>query len=168
VVSTNFFRMIKFRTPYQPYGRRTYGMRVTVLVVFVLSSAVCFAADKNIGTWKLNSLKSKGVSGLSRTMKVAKAGPNTFEYIFEDTRNGKTTRSTDNRICDGKEHRSSGTIPSRYVCDDSKTVFMRDDKSKVEYKHAYSADGKTLTNSVNEWNADGKLIREEVRVFDRQ
>ena len=69
-------------------------------------------------------------------------------------------------MCDGREHRNERS--SSYTCNDSKTIFLRDGKPALEYKHSFSSDGNTLTNAVTGWDKDGKVIRSEVRVFERQ
>ena len=139
---------------------------MTFLTVFGVVCATTFAAHHD-GTWKMNIAKSKGVGDItSRTMKITEAGPKTFHYEFEETRNGKTTKNTDTRVCDGREHRNERS--SSYTCNDAKTIFLRDGKPALEYKHSFSSDGNTLTNAVTGWDKDGKVIRSEVRVFERQ
>ena len=51
--------------------------------------------------------ESKDVGDITmRTMKITEGGPKTFHYEFEETRNGKTTKNADTRVCDGREYRN--------------------------------------------------------------
>lgn len=140
-----------------------------VFAIGVLSVAAAFAQAPT-GTWKLNPAKSKSIGDLvHRTMTVTKTGPATYRLEFESAmKDGKTTKSSDERVCDGKEHASKDDNTLTYSCDEAKTLFKRNGKLTLEYLHSLSADGKTHTNSVRRFGPDGKVTGKEVRVFDRQ
>ena len=147
-------------------------MRCTRFVLFLAmsSTTICFAADKNVGTWKLVPSKSSGLGDrVVRTMKISMTGPNTFMYEFETTdKDGKASRNTDNRVCDGKEHTSEVDSTVNYTCVVGHSVFKRDGKAYLEYTGTYSPDGKTLSNQVKRWDKDGKPLPTAINFFERQ
>jgi hypothetical protein len=144
-------------------------MRTLCALMIVLTPAVV-AADKNVGTWKLVPSKSSGLGDIvDRVMKVSQVGPNKFHYEFETrTKDGKVDRSTDDRVCDGKEHASVIDSSVTYTCEIGHSVFKRGGKPYLEYTGTFSPDGKTLSNSVKRWDKGGKPLPEGVNFFERQ
>jgi hypothetical protein len=140
------------------------------MATFAVLSFAAFAADRNVGTWKLDPAKSKNMGEMTgRVMKISKVGENKFHYEFETTtKDGKTTRNTDERVCDGKGHHSVADKSIMYTCAEGHTVFKRDDKPYLEYIGTYSADGKTFTNVTKTWTKDGQAMPDQIRVYDRQ
>jgi hypothetical protein len=95
---------------------------------------------------EVGAVKSSGLGEVvDRVMKVSQVAPNRFHYEFETkTKDGKVERSTDDRICDGKEHTSVVDGSVTYACEVGHSVFKRDGKRYLEYTGTYSPDGKTL------------------------
>ena len=145
-------------------------MRTLCVLTFVLLPQVSLAADNNVGTWKLVPSKSSGLGDVvDRTMKISQVGPNTFHYEFETTtKDGKVAKSTDNRVCDGKEHTSEVNTSTTYTCVIGNTVFKQGGKRYLEYTGTYSPDGKTLSNGIKRWDKDGKPLPDAVNFFQRQ
>ncbi len=145
-------------------------MRTLCVFTFVVLSPICFGADKNVGTWKLVPSKSSGLGDVvDRTMKVSRVGPNTFHYEFETTtKDGKVAKSTDHRVCDGKEHTAEADSSITYTCVIGNTVFKRGGKRYLEYTGTFSADGKTLSNGIKRWDKDGQPLPDGLNFFHRQ
>jgi hypothetical protein len=144
-------------------------MRSSMVLILMIVPAV-FAAEKNVGTWKLVPSKSSGLGDVvDRVMKVSETGPNKFHYEFETrTKDGKVDRSTDDRMCDGKEHTSVVDSAVTYTCEVGHSVFKRGGKRYLEYTGTYSPNGKTLANAIKRWDKDGKPLPDALNFFERQ
>jgi hypothetical protein len=145
------------------------------LVFCVLGAAICFAADPQIGTWKLNEAKSKITAGTNKYTTVT----------FKDTvGNIKTTQdgiSGDGKPIhvewsgkfDGKDYPVTGdpnadTRSYRKV--DDRTLEMtakKNGKVIATARTSVSADGKSRTANVTGTTADGKKFKNVV-VYNKE
>ena len=147
----------------------------SVLALFVLAQ-VLFAADVNVGTWKLNLAKSTYSPGPPPKAEIA-----TFEEV------GSAIKLTVDRLdaqskavhvewlgkLDGKEYPVKGDSNSdmrsyRKVDDYTfEQVNKRNGQVTTTVKIVYSRDGRTRTNTVTGTNAQGQRVT-NVQVYDRQ
>jgi hypothetical protein len=144
-------------------------MRPTAIILGSIAFTVSAIAADFTGTWKLSLPKSKLTSDLvSETMKIEQTGPNTYRTTVDTVRkSAKKEHQVINRICDGKEHPSTGVgfkqEGSSEICEQSpstrKVTEKRDGKVEGEFTSTVSGDGKVLTNV---WKGG------ETRVFERQ
>jgi len=134
---------------------------LTLAAVFA-AVAVGFAADVNIGTWKLNDAKSKNVSDEKNfTLVIAAAGENV--KITEDGlyANGKPWHEEWTGKFDGKDYPVTGdpdtdTRAYKPVNDHTLAIAAKKGgKTVVTGRVVYSADGKTRTVTENVTNANG-------------
>jgi hypothetical protein len=119
---------------------------------------------------EVGAVKSSGLGEVvDRVMKVSQVGPNKFYYEFETkTKDGKVERSTDDRICDGKEHTSvvDGLVTTRAR---SAIAFSSGTGNVTSNILARTPpDGKTLANSIKRWDKDGKPLPDALNFFQRQ
>jgi hypothetical protein len=146
---------------------------LTLAPVFV-SVAVCFAADVNVGTWKLNDAKSKNVSDENNfTMVIAAAGDSV--KVTGDGIDDKAKPWHDEWTgkFDGKDYPVTGdpdndTRAYKPVNDHTLAITAKKGGKIVETgRVVYSADGKTRTVTDTVTNANGTKTR-VTEVFDRQ
>jgi len=144
---------------------------ITLAALFV---AVCFAADVNVGTWKLNNAKSKNVSDENNfTMVIAAAGDSV--KISEDGSDdkGKPWHDEWTGKFDGKDYPVTGdpdndTRAYKPVNDHTLALTAKKGGRIVETgRVVYSADGKTRTVTETVANARGLKTR-VTEVFDTQ
>jgi len=134
--------------------RKESDMRTrTVLaaLAFCLAGAVaCFAADSNLGTWKLNEAKSNIPAGVPKNTKVVytAAGDQVKGTIDGVDAAGKPLHSEWTGKFDGKDYPVTGD-PSV----DARSIQMVDAR---HYKVANKKNGKTTTTGTIEFSADGK------------
>jgi hypothetical protein len=135
---------------------------------------VCFAADVNLGTWKLNNVKSKNVSDENNfTMVIAAAGDSV--KISEDgiDDKGKPWHDEWTGKFDGKDYPVRGdpdndTRAYKPVNDHTLAIAAKKGGKIVETgRVVYSADGKTRTVTDAVTNANGTKTR-VTEVFDKQ
>ena len=124
---------------------------VLATLAFCLAGAVaCFAADSNLGTWKLNEAKSKIPAGVPKNTKVVytAAGDQVKGTIDGVDAAGKPLHSEWTGKFDGKDYPVTGD-PSV----DARSIQMVDAR---HYKVANKKGGKTTTTGTIEFSADGK------------
>jgi hypothetical protein len=123
------------------------------------------------GTWQLNAAKSKSDTTVSQTMKIEKAGSDTYKTTIDVVlKSGEKRHQEINRTYDGKEHPSTGVgAPSgaREICQQvnpstRKVTQKRDGKLFSEFTSTISSDGKVMTNRRITGNT------EEILVFEKQ
>jgi len=142
----------------------------------VLSSSAALAADNWLGTWKLNTAKSKFSPG---------PGPKSLTLKFEATADGiKLTSdgvdSDGNAIhgeyvsrFDGKDvpwtgNPNADTASAKKIDDNSyENTWKKGGKTTIVAKAVVSKDGKTLTTMQKGTNAKGQTVNNAV-VYDRQ
>ena len=149
--------------------------RTIFLTLAALFAAVCFAADVNIGAWKLNAAKSKNLPSDDKNTTIAIAATGDSMKVTEDGVDDKGKPWHDEWVgkFDGKDYLVTGDPDSdtrAYKPIDAHTLALTAKKGGkiVEAgRVVYSADGKTrtVTDTVN--NADGRKTR-VTEVFEKQ
>jgi hypothetical protein len=126
--------------------------RITLLALAFCLCAVAtsFAADPNVGTWKLNEAKSKIPAGISKNTTVTyTAADDSYKAVIDGVDgSGKPVHSEWTGKFDGKYYPVTGD-PSV----DSRSIQKVDDH---HYKVANKKDGKVTTTGTIEISADGK------------
>jgi hypothetical protein len=151
--------------------------RVLLALVVVLGAAVVSAqTDPAVGTWKLNTAKSKydpGPMPKSNTIVIAAAGPGIKVSTTGTDAEGKPTASGYTVGFDGKDVPVTGQpaydMTSAKRIDANTTEFSRKKAGKVvqSAKRAISSDGKTMTITTTGTDEKGRKIT-NVAVFDKQ
>jgi hypothetical protein len=151
---------------------RTILLGLAALFVSVL---VCFAADGNMGTWKLNEAKSKISPGAGKnTSVVVEAAGDSVKVIVDGVdAQGNPTHNEWTGKFDGKDYPITGDTANdtrAYRPVDKNTMAITQKKGgKVTTtgRVVISADGKTRTVTANETDANGK--KTSIRyVYDKQ
>ena len=150
--------------------------RIAVVAVALsfAAAAACFAANPQIGTWKLNEAKSKLVPGMGKNTTVVYTEENdnikvTVEGVDKD---GKPTHSVWVGKFDGKAYPVEGNLPYdsvAYQVVNERTndiTTTKDGKIVWSGKITVSADGKSRTVTMNGTNADGKKFKGKA-VYDK-
>jgi hypothetical protein len=147
-------------------------MILAISLLLAASATMLAQTQKDFtGTWKLNFAKSKPSNDLvSETMKIEQTGPNAYRTTIDDAlKSGQKGHQEINRICDGKEHPSTGVgfkqEGATEICEQMsstrKVTQKRDGKVVSEFTSTVSPDGKVMTN-VRKGGGD------ETLVFERQ
>lgn len=149
--------------------------RFVFSLIFCSISAICLAADVNIGTWKLNEAKSKlNASMPKKTMVVYSAEGENVKITVEGVdANGKATHNEWTGKYDGKDYPVVGdpTTDSRsFTKIDDQTfhaVNKKDGKTVMELHIVVSSDGKNRTVTSTKADSKGKKVS-SVAVYDKQ
>ena len=136
------------------------------LAAFFAVVVVCFAADVNMGTWKLNEAKSKVSPGAPKNTMVviAPAGDSVKVTVDGVGPDGKPTHNEWMGKFDGKDYPIAGDPMSdtrAYKPVNDHTLALTEKKgSKVTNtgRIVVSADGKNRTVTVSGTDANGKKI----------
>jgi hypothetical protein len=148
-------------------------------MTFVLATSVAtFAADSQIGTWKLNIAKSKfsdaGMAPKSGMTKIAAAAGGGITVTVDNVgSDGKAVHYTFTAKYDGKDYPVKGDPNRDMVSYTKKDDYTFEATSKLAGKVTstatitYSKDGKTRTVTVSGTNAQGQSGT-NVQVYDRQ
>jgi hypothetical protein len=145
------------------------------LVAFFAGVALCFAADANTGTWKLNEAKSKFSPGTGKNMTVVYevAGDSMKVIVDGVDKDGKALHSEWTGKFDGKDYPVTGNPneDSRsYKRTDDRTLDFaskKDGKAGVTGRVVVAADGKSRTVTTTLTDASGKKMT-NVAVYDKQ
>lgn len=145
------------------------------LAVLLAGSALCFAEDANMGTWKLNEAKSKFSPGATRNGTVAytAAGDKVKVTVDGVDGEGKPLHSEWTGLFDGKDYPVTGDPGSdarSYKRVDAHTLDFTGTKAgkvTVSGRAAVSADGKTRTVTTSSTDAKGQKIS-ATAVYDKQ
>ena len=150
--------------------------RLVFATAFWLSAvAVGFAADPNVGSWKLNEAKSKIAAGAAKNLTVVytAAGDN-YKCVVDGVDDaGKPTHNEWTGKFDGKDYPVTGdpsadsrsiklVSPGHYALTNSK-----DGKTILTGTVEFSADNKTRTLTTHMTDAAGKKLT-SIAVYDRQ
>src|SRR2546425_11865124 len=128
-----------------------------VLLMCLAGAAVCFAADVQIGTWKLNEAKSKLSPGQPKNSTVVyQADGDNMKVTVDGTdSDGKPTHNEWTGKFDGKDHLVTGDpnsdVRSYTKIDDRTLGFNAKKGGKVTTSGGIvvSADGKSRTVTVS-------------------
>lgn len=143
-------------------------------MVFCAMAAVGFAADPNVGSWKLNEAKSKFAPGSPKNVTVVyTAEGDAYKCVVDGVDGaGKPTHNEWNGKFDGKDYpvngdptadtRSVKLVTGLYALNNKK-----DGKITVTGTIHFSADGKTRTLATQMTDAAGKKVT-STAVYERQ
>jgi hypothetical protein len=148
---------------------------VMTVVLGLVGTAVCLAADGFMGTWKLNEAKSKLAAGAPKNSTVVYSvmGDNVMVTIDGTDAAGKPTHSEWMGKYDGKDYPVTGdsTSDARSVkkIDDHTLTFAvkKGDKVLFTGRIVLSADGKSRTVTTEGADSTGKKIT-ATSVYDKQ
>ena len=148
---------------------------VLTLATLLFAAGVCFAADANMGTWKLNEAKSKLSPGATKNNKVvyAAAGDQVKVTVDGVDAAGKPAHNEWTGKFDGKDYPVTGDPASdtrAYKRVDDHTLSLTVKKGgKVTSTGTItvSADGKTRTVTISGTDATGKKTS-STGVYDKQ
>jgi hypothetical protein len=151
--------------------------RTTVLLLITLfvGTTLCFAADPNLGTWKLNEAKSKIAPGAPKNTTVVYAmdGDSIKATVDGVDGQGKPTHNVWTGKFDGKDYGVTGDpnsdMRSLKKIDDHTLELTVKKAGKVTTtgKIVVAADGKSRTLTASGTGADGKKV-EMTAVYDKQ
>src|SRR6202521_4734139 len=153
---------------------KTRTILLTVAALFAVV-AVCFAADVNMGTWKLNEAKSKINPGTPKntTVVYAAAGDSVKVTVDGVAAEGKPAHTEWTGKFDGKDCAVTGdpaTDMGAYKRVNDHTLALTGKKGgKVTdtIRIVVSADGKSRTVTLSATDASGKKIT-STSVYDKQ
>jgi hypothetical protein len=152
-------------------------MRTTVLLLVTLfvGATLCFAADQNLGTWKLNEAKSKIDAGLPKNLTVVyeAAGDSLKATVDGVDGQGKPTHNEWTGKYDGKDYAVTGDPSS-----DTRSLKKIDDRTleltakkggkvTLSGRIVVAADGKSRTLTLSGTDAAGKKVK-STAVYDKQ
>jgi hypothetical protein len=147
------------------------------LTLALCFSAVAFgfAADPEMGTWKLNESKSKIASGMPKnhTVVYEAAGDSVKITVDGSDKDGKATHNEWTGKFDGKDYAVTGDpnsdMRSYTKVDAQKLKFTvkQNGKTMTTGRVVISADGKSRTVTVSGTDAEGKKFK-SVAVYDKQ
>ena len=143
--------------------------------MWVTAVAVGFAADPNVGSWKLNEAKSKMAAGAPKNLTVVyTAEGDSYKCVVDGVDGtGKPAHNEWTGKFDGKDYPLTGdpsadtrslklTSPGHYALTNKK-----DGKTTMTGTVELSADNKTRTLTVHMTDAAGKSLT-SIAVYERQ
>jgi len=147
---------------------------VMLLVTLIVGAGLCFAADPNMGTWKLNEAKSKIDAGMPKNLTVVyeMAGDKVKATVEGVDGQGKPTHNVWVGSYDGKDYAVTGDpssdMRSLKKIDDRtlELTVKKDGKVTMSGRIVLAADGKSRTITLGGM-ANGKKV-EMVAVYDKQ
>ena len=145
------------------------------LVLCFFGVSVCYAADANMGTWKLNEAKSKLTAGTPKnnTVVYAAAGDNVKVTVDGVDGAGKPVHNEWTGKFDGKDYAVSGdpTADTRaYKTVDDHTLELtvkKGGKTMSSGRIVIAADGKSRTLTLSGTDSKGKKFNSEA-AYDKQ
>ena len=152
--------------------KRTIGLTLTLCF---LGSAACFAADPQMGTWKLNESKSKITPGTLKNTQVVYSSMFGRVKVKSDgiDANGKPIHFEWSGKLDGKDYPVTGDPNSdtrSYTKVNERTLTTANKKNgkvRVTGQIVISPDGKTRTITLTGTTPKGKKFK-NVAVYDKQ
>jgi len=148
---------------------------ILTMVLFLVSATMCFAADAQMGTWKLNEAKSKLAPGMAKNLTVVyeAVGENVKITIDGADADGKPTHNEWTGKFDGKPYPVSGdpnsdTRSLKKIS--ARTLLLtikKDGKVTIAGRVVVSADGKSRTVTTTATNSTGKKVS-GTAVYDKQ
>jgi hypothetical protein len=153
-------------------------MKIKLFVLalaFCFVGALCFAADVNLGTWKLNEAKSKLGEGAPKNTTVIYTAEGDSVKVTTDgvDPSGKATHTEWTGKYDGKDYPVTGSPTSdarSYTKVDDHTLHVvdkKDGKTLMEVHIVVAPDGKSRTVTFNGTDASGKKVS-STAVYDKQ
>ena len=135
-----------------------------ILTVSFLASAVCFAANPQMGTWKLDEAKSKLAPGMGKSTTViyTQTGDKIEVTVDGVDKDGKPTHGVWVGKWDGKAYKATGNLPwdsaaYQVVNDYSNNITtMKNGKVAWTGTIVVTKDGKSRTVTTQGTDANGK------------
>ena len=154
---------------------RAIALTVVTVALYFVAATLCYAADANIGTWKLNEAKSKFAPGASKNITVVyeEVGDNVKVTVDGTDGAGKPTHTEWTGKLEGKDYPVTGDPNSdaRSVkkVDDHTLVLTvkKDGKVTTTGRIVVAADGKSRTVTTTSTDANGKKVK-NTAVYDKQ
>jgi hypothetical protein len=154
---------------------RAIALTVATVALYFVAATLCYAAEPNIGTWKLNEAKSKFAPGASKNITVVyeEVGDNVKVTVDGTDGAGKPTHTEWTGKLDGKDYPVTGDPSSdaRSVkkVDDHTLVLTvkKDGKVTITGRIVVAADGKSRTVTTTSTDANGKKVK-NTAVYDKQ
>jgi hypothetical protein len=148
---------------------------VMTLVLCFAGAVVCFAADAQMGTWKLNEAKSKFSPGAPKNLTVIyeAAGDDIKVTVDGVDADGKPTHNEWTGKFDGKDYPVTGDPSSdmrSYKKVNDRTLGLtvkKGGKVTTTGRIVLSADGKSRTLTISGTDANGKKFT-STAVYDKQ
>jgi hypothetical protein len=150
--------------------------RITAVVTALSFAATvaCFAANPQMGTWKLNEAKSKLAPGMgkSTTVTYSEQGDKIRVAVNGMNKDGKPTQGVWVGKWDGKAYKAKGNLAwdsaaYKVVNDYTNDITtMKDGKVMWTGHITVSKDGKSRTVTVNGTDANGKKFTSKA-VYDK-
>ena len=148
---------------------------VLTLALCIAGAAVCFAADPQMGTWKLNEAKSKiGAGSPKNTTVVYEVAGDSVKVTTDGTDgDGKPSHGVWTGKFDGKDYPVTGDpstdTRSYKKVDDHTLTFInkKGDKVTISGRGVVSADGKTRTVTITGTDSKGAKFT-TTAVYDKQ
>jgi hypothetical protein len=145
------------------------------LAVFFAGFALCFAADPNMGTWKLNDARSKFGPGATKntTVVYAAAGDSVKITVDGIDKDGKAVHNEWTGKFDGKDYPATGdptydTRSYKKVNDHTMDLTAKKgDKVTGTGRIVVAADGKSRTVTLSFTDSSGKQVK-SAGVYDKQ
>jgi hypothetical protein len=155
-------------------GMKTKTAGLTLALCF-LGSTACFAADPQMGTWKLNETKSKITPGTLKNTRVVCSSMFGQVKVMSDgiDANGRPVHVEWSGKFDGKDYPVTGNPNSQtrsYTKVNERTLTTTNKKNgkvTVTGQIVVSADGKRRTVTVTGTTPKGKKFK-NVAVYDKQ
>ena len=149
-------------------------MLLTLAALFA-AVVVCFAADVNLGGWKLNEAKSKLAPGVPKNSTVAyeATGDDVKVTVDGTDKDGKPTHNEWKGEVDAKDYPVTGdpnsdTRSLKKVNDHTlQLTAKKGGKVTLSGQIVVSADGKTRTVTTSGTDSEGKKFK-NISVYDRQ
>jgi hypothetical protein len=140
---------------------------VVTVALSLTATAACFAANPQMGTWKLNEAKSKMPAGMGKNTTVTYTDQkDKIKVAVEGVdKDGKPTHSVWVGKFDGKAYPLKGnltynSVAYKMVNDRTNDITtMKDGKMVWNGRITVSADGKSRTVTVNGTDAKGKKFK---------
>ena len=144
-------------------------------LVFFGSVGLCFAADPQMGTWKLNEAKSGLNPNADKNLTVvySVAGDSVKVTVDGVDKNGKPTHNEWTGKFDGKDYPVTGDANSdmrSYTKVDAQTLDLavkKGGKVTLTGKIVVAADGKSRTVTITATDAEGKKVQ-STSAYDKQ
>jgi hypothetical protein len=145
------------------------------LALWVLAVGVCFAADPQIGTWKLNEAKSQigKAMGKNVTVVYSKSMMGKMKCVIDGVdAKGKPTHDEWTGKFDGKDYTVTGDPDSdmrsyKKIDDHTLEIWVKKGGAVMgSGKIVVAADGKSRTVTANLTNAKGKKVK-TTAVYDK-
>ncbi len=153
-----------------------FARALAVAGVMLISASLAVAGDNWVGTWKLNTAKSKyspGPGPKSLTLKF-EATPEGIKLSSQGvSAEGQPTAGGYTSKFDGKEVTMAGnpnadtSLPKKIDDNNYENTWKKAGKVTITTKAVVSADGKTLTITQSGTDSQGKAVS-STAVFEKQ